>query len=85
MIEQMTEQNCGTCLHRAYGDQRMISQCALKVFGDPERKRQMRFDGRFPAPKARNFGRKCRRWELQTETAIPTALCMVGVNNLDGE
>lgn len=59
---------CGSCKHRAYGDQRNISQCALKVLGDPVRKRELKFNGRFPAPRARNFGRKCFRWIFDPTT-----------------
>ena len=81
-----SERSCGTCLHRAYGDQRLVSQCALKVLGDPDRKRAHQiFRSRFPKPRARNFGRKCWRWELQTDGAIPSALRLVGINSLDAE
>lgn len=67
----MSERNCGTCRHRAYGDARLISQCGLKVNGDPLRA-QIRKDGfvmvagipvtKVADPRARNFGEKCRRW-----------------------
>lgn len=52
--------SCGTCCHRAYGDARMISQCGLKVFGDPLK----RAVPKTPGPRARDFGQKCKRHEL---------------------
>lgn len=58
------ERKCSTCAHRAYGDQRLVSQCALKVQGDYQRRAFIDNHGsKPPKPRAHDFGAKCLRWQ----------------------
>ena len=66
------ERNCGSCKHRSYGDQRLVSQCLLKATGDYQRRAFIDNHNVIPPkPRARDFGAKCLRWQTGTPVALP--------------